>query len=67
VARDLRGGNGIQIEDVMRHAANREHFEGTYYVHALILGRAITGIPAFTCARTAEPRDQIYCNAKNIE
>jgi hypothetical protein len=30
VAHDLRGGDGIQIEHVMRHAANREPFEGAY-------------------------------------
>ena len=47
VARDMHGGNGIQIEyHVMRHAANLETvntYEGTHDVHALILGRAITG------------------------
>ena len=51
VARDMHGGNGIQIEyQVMRHAANLETvntYEGTHDVHALILGRAITGIQAF--------------------
>jgi glutaryl-CoA dehydrogenase len=51
VARDMHGGNGIQIEyHVMRHAANLETvntYEGTHDVHALILGRAITGIQAF--------------------
>ncbi|SFC23862.1 acyl-CoA dehydrogenase [Tropicimonas isoalkanivorans] len=50
-ARDMHGGNGIQIEyHVMRHAQNLETvntYEGTHDVHALILGRAITGIPAF--------------------
>jgi hypothetical protein len=44
VARDMHGGNGIQIEfHVMRHAANLETvntYEGTHDVHALILGRA---------------------------
>jgi hypothetical protein len=44
------GGNGISIEfQVMRHAQNLETvntYEGTYDVHALILGRAITGIQA---------------------
>src|ERR671926_1718710 len=48
VARDMHGGNGIQIEyHVMRHTANLETvntYEGTHDVHALILGRAITGI-----------------------
>jgi len=52
VARDMHGGNGIQIEyHVMRHAANLETvntYEGTHDVHALILGRAITGIQAFS-------------------
>src|SRR6202521_751982 len=51
MARDMHGGNGIQIEyHVMRHAANLETvntYEGTHDVHALILGRAITGIEAF--------------------
>jgi glutaryl-CoA dehydrogenase len=51
VARDMHGGNGIQVEyHVMRHAANLETvntYEGTHDVHALILGRAITGIQAF--------------------
>lgn len=50
-ARDMHGGNGIQIEyKVMRHAANLETvntYEGTHDVHALILGRAQTGIQAF--------------------
>jgi glutaryl-CoA dehydrogenase len=51
MARDMHGGNGISAEfQVMRHAANLETvntYEGTHDVHALILGRAITGIPAF--------------------
>jgi glutaryl-CoA dehydrogenase len=51
IARDMHGGNGISAEfHVMRHAANLETvntYEGTHDVHALILGRAITGIPAF--------------------
>nr|WP_309601447.1 acyl-CoA dehydrogenase [Sphingomonas sp.] len=51
VARDMHGGNGISAEyQVMSHAANLETvntYEGTHDVHALILGRAITGIPAF--------------------
>ncbi len=50
-ARDMHGGNGIQIEyHVMRHAANLETvntYEGAHDVHALILGRAITGLQAF--------------------
>ena len=52
VARDMHGGNGIQIGyHVMRHAQNLETvntYEGTHDVHALILGRAQTGIQAFT-------------------
>jgi len=52
MARDMHGGNGIQIEyHVMRHAQNLETvntYEGTHDVHALILGRAITGIQAFS-------------------
>ena len=51
VARDMHGGNGIQEEyHVMRHAQNLETvntYEGTHDVHALILGRAITGLSAF--------------------
>lgn len=50
-ARDMHGGNGIQIGyHVMRHAQNLETvntYEGTHDVHALILGRALTGIQAF--------------------
>jgi glutaryl-CoA dehydrogenase len=50
-ARDMHGGNGISAEfQVMRHAANLETvntYEGTHDVHALIIGRAITGISAF--------------------
>ncbi|MFT4198473.1 MAG: acyl-CoA dehydrogenase [Pseudoxanthomonas sp.] len=50
-ARDMHGGNGISEEfQVMRHMANLETvntYEGTHDVHALILGRAITGIAAF--------------------
>ena len=50
-ARDKHGGNGIQIGyHVMRHAQNLETvntYEGTHDVHALILGRAQTGLQAF--------------------
>ena len=50
-ARDIHGGNGISGEyHVMRHAANLETvntYEGAHDVHALILGRAITGENAF--------------------
>ena len=51
VARDMHGGNGISDEfHVIRHVMNLEAvntYEGTHDVHALILGRAITGIQAF--------------------
>jgi glutaryl-CoA dehydrogenase len=51
VARDMMGGNGISDEyGVARHLVNLEvvnTYEGTHDVHALILGRAITGISAF--------------------
>lgn len=51
VARDMHGGNGISQEyQVIRHMMNLETvntYEGAHDVHALILGRAITGIPAF--------------------
>jgi len=51
VARDLHGGNGISDEfHVMRHLVNLETvntYEGTHDVHALILGRAQTGLQAF--------------------
>jgi glutaryl-CoA dehydrogenase len=51
VARDMLGGNGISDEfGVIRHVVNLEvvnTYEGTHDIHALILGRAITGIPAF--------------------
>ncbi|MEO1609437.1 MAG: acyl-CoA dehydrogenase [Pseudomonadota bacterium] len=51
LARDMHGGNGIQAEyHVMRHLSNLEAvntYEGTHDVHALILGRAQTGLQAF--------------------
>ena len=51
VARDMHGGNGIADEfHVIRHVMNLEAvntYEGTHDIHALILGRALTGIPAF--------------------
>ena len=51
LSRDMHGGNGISSEfQVMRHMMNLETvntYEGTHDVHALILGRAITGIQAF--------------------
>ena len=52
VARDMHGGNGIADEfHVIRHVMNLEAvntYEGTHDIHALILGRAQTGIPAFS-------------------
>jgi glutaryl-CoA dehydrogenase len=51
-ARDMHGGNGIADEfHVMRHAMNLETvntYEGTHDIHALVLGKAITGISAFS-------------------
>ena len=51
-ARDMHGGNGIADEyHVMRHMCNLESvntYEGTHDIHALILGRAITGFQAFS-------------------
>jgi glutaryl-CoA dehydrogenase len=51
MARDMHGGNGITEEfQVMRHMVNLESvntYEGTHDVHALILGRAQTGLQAF--------------------
>ena len=52
MARDMHGGNGISDEfHVIRHVMNLETvntYEGTHDVHALILGRAQTGLQAFT-------------------
>jgi len=52
MARDMLGGNGISDEyGVVRHMVNLEvvnTYEGTHDVHALIIGRAITGIQAFS-------------------
>ncbi len=51
MSRDIHGANGILDEyPIMRHAANLESvytYEGTHDIHNLILGRWITGIPAF--------------------
>jgi glutaryl-CoA dehydrogenase len=51
VARDMLGGNGISDEfGIARHLVNLEvvnNYEGTHDIHALILGRAITGVAAF--------------------
>ena len=52
VARDMHGGNGVSDEyHVIRHMMNLEAvntYEGTHDIHALILGRAITGLQAFS-------------------
>ncbi len=54
LARDMHGGNGISDEyHVIRHLVNLETvntYEGTHDIHALILGRAQTGLQAFTGA-----------------
>ncbi|KAJ9583981.1 hypothetical protein L9F63_021673, partial [Diploptera punctata] len=51
-ARDMLGGNGVSDEyHVIRHVMNLEAvntYEGTHDIHALVLGRAITGISAFS-------------------
>lgn len=51
-ARDMHGGNGIADEfHVVRHVMNLKAvntYEGTHDIHALILGRAVTGIQAFS-------------------
>ena len=50
-ARDILGGNGIaDAYHVIRHVLNLETvntYEGTHDIHALILGRAMTGLAAF--------------------
>ena len=60
MARDMLGGNGISDEfGVMRHLVNLEvvnTYEGTHDVHALILGRAQTGIAAFDDGRYCKRR-----------
>jgi len=52
LTRDMLGGNGISDEyHIIRHVVNLESvntYEGTHDIHGLILGRAITGIPAFS-------------------
>jgi len=52
MARELLGGNGISDEyHIIRHVMNLEAvntYEGTNNVHALILGRAITGLQSFS-------------------
>ncbi|XP_068524623.1 glutaryl-CoA dehydrogenase, mitochondrial [Anas acuta] len=59
-ARDMLGGNGVCDEyHVIRHLLNLEAvntYEGTHDIHALILGRAITGLQAFTAGKAEEKR-----------
>ncbi|MDE0188103.1 MAG: acyl-CoA dehydrogenase family protein, partial [bacterium] len=54
-ARSILGANGITLDyPVMRHVANLETvytYEGTHEIHTLILGNALTGIPAFHAPR----------------
>jgi glutaryl-CoA dehydrogenase len=51
VTRDMLGGNGIHDEyHIIRHVMNLESvntYEGTHDIHALILGRTVTGLSAF--------------------
>lgn len=60
VCRDMHGGNGIVDEyHIIRHMTNLESvntYEGTNDIHALIIGRAITGIAAFS--RALDPADK---------
>jgi glutaryl-CoA dehydrogenase len=60
VARDMLGGNGISDEfGIARHLVNLEvvnTYEGTHDIHALILGEAITGVPAFNAPQAAPPK-----------
>jgi len=52
LARDLLGANGVSLEfPVIRHMCNLESvktYEGTHDIHTLIIGEAITGLPAFS-------------------
>jgi len=58
-ARDMHGGNGISEDyHILRHAINLETvntYEGTQDIHALIIGRGITGLEAFTKGAQAHP------------
>jgi len=58
-ARDILGGNGISDEyHIIRHVMNLEAvvtYEGTRSIHSLILGRAITGLQAFTATPPSKP------------
>jgi glutaryl-CoA dehydrogenase len=56
--RDILGGNGISDEyGIIRHVMNLEAvntYEGTHDIHALIIGRGITGISSFGLEKPAE-------------
>ena len=66
VARDMLGGNGIVGEyRVVHHMMNLESvntYEGTYDIHGLILGRALTGIQAFTPLGNESPESAVAGN-----
>ena len=68
-ARDMHGGNGVSDEyGVIRHMLNLEAvntYEGTHDVHALIMGRAMTGIQAFSSGllRHADPVPRPFARA----
>ena len=57
--RDMLGGNGISDEyHIIRHVLNLEAvntYEGTHDIHALILGRAVTGLSAFAPPQATTP------------
>ena len=60
LARDILGANGI-VDDypVIRHMLNIESvytYEGTHDIHGLVIGQAVTGIPAFNPPETAESK-----------
>ncbi|HEX9288036.1 MAG TPA: acyl-CoA dehydrogenase family protein [Anaeromyxobacteraceae bacterium] len=59
-ARTILGANGILGEyPVMRHMANLESvytYEGTHDMHLLVIGEAVTGIPAYRCSRASQRR-----------
>src|SRR3546814_11744968 len=65
-ARDMHGGNGISDAfPVMRHMCNLEvvnTYEGTHDIHALILGRAQTGLQAFYLPQQPLPSQACACS-----
>src|SRR3546814_11867554 len=68
MARDMHGGNGIHEDyHVLRHLVNLETvntYEGTHDVHALILGRAQTGIQPFFCSTQSATDGGRYARAR---